>query len=449
MRGVPRERARDQLGRVVGDLDAEDARRAAHDRRELVGRVEVEPERQAEAVAQRRRQQAGARGRADQRERRQVERERARGRALPDDDVEPEVLERRVEDLLGGPVHPVDLVDEEHVARLERGEDRGDVALALERRARRPAGCRRRARCERSARATSCRARRPGEQNVVERLAARLRRLERDRELLLHALLADEVGEVRGRSERSSSSSASASTGASELRHAAARSACAHLLLDRKRRVDVASARSASSSDQPSSTSASRASVLRSPLGASARRAELLLQLEHHALRGLQPDAGDRLEALHVVAGDRAAELRRRRPRDDRERDLRPDPETPSSSSNSSRSSPSRTRRAAARPRARRVDLDRDLAVAEPLHRRRRRARGSRRRRRRRSGRRPTRPASRPRRRAIMRRASSAAAPSRGRSRLRARRPRGSGPALVEGEDRLHHSLTCSLSAWP
>ena len=40
--------------------------------------------------------------------------------ALAHDDVEPEVLERRIEDLLGGAAHPVDLVDEEHVARLDR-----------------------------------------------------------------------------------------------------------------------------------------------------------------------------------------------------------------------------------------------------------------------------------------------------------------------------------------
>ena len=62
------------------------------------------------------RQQPGARGRADQRERRQVERQRPRSGALADDDVEPEVLERRVEDLLDRAREPVDLVDEEDVA---------------------------------------------------------------------------------------------------------------------------------------------------------------------------------------------------------------------------------------------------------------------------------------------------------------------------------------------
>src|SRR5439155_14446359 len=92
-----------------------------------------EPERHPEAIAQRCRQQPGPRRRADERERRQVERQRARGRALPDDDVEPEVLERRIENLLDRTVEPVDLVHEEDVVALEPGEDRGHVAFALER----------------------------------------------------------------------------------------------------------------------------------------------------------------------------------------------------------------------------------------------------------------------------------------------------------------------------
>ena len=193
--------ARDELCRVVGDLDAEDAGRAAHDRRELDRAVVVEPEREAEAVAQRRRQQPGARRRADQGERRQVERQRARSRALPDDDVEPEVLERRIEDLLRRAVEAVDLVDEEDVARLERGQDRGDVALPLERR---PGDL---PDADTELVAHDLRERRlaepgrPGEQDVVERLAARLRRVERDLQLLLDPLLPDEVGE-RARPQR-------------------------------------------------------------------------------------------------------------------------------------------------------------------------------------------------------------------------------------------------------
>ena len=118
------------------DLDAEDPGRAPHDHAQLVGLVVLEPERHPEAVAQRSREQAGARRRADERERRHLQRERPRRGALSDDDVEPEVLQRRVEHLFDGAREPVDLVDEQDVARLERGQDRGHVALPLQRRPR-------------------------------------------------------------------------------------------------------------------------------------------------------------------------------------------------------------------------------------------------------------------------------------------------------------------------
>ena len=83
-------------------------------------------------VAQRCRQETGTRRRPDESERREVERERARRRPLADDDVEPEVFERRIKDLLDRAVQPVDLIHEENVVLLEPGEDRGHVALALE-----------------------------------------------------------------------------------------------------------------------------------------------------------------------------------------------------------------------------------------------------------------------------------------------------------------------------
>ncbi len=67
---------------------------------ELGRLVVLEPERHPEAVTQRRRQQARARRRADERELRHLERERPGGVPLADDDVEPKVLERRVEHLL-------------------------------------------------------------------------------------------------------------------------------------------------------------------------------------------------------------------------------------------------------------------------------------------------------------------------------------------------------------
>ena len=128
MRGVPREREAISAAPVGLELDAEQAGRAVDDQVELVRLVELEVGGEPEPVAQRAGQQAGPGGRADQRERRDVERDRGRARALADDDVDPEVLHRHVEHLLGRPRHPVDLVDEEDVALVHPGEDRGEVA---------------------------------------------------------------------------------------------------------------------------------------------------------------------------------------------------------------------------------------------------------------------------------------------------------------------------------
>ena len=95
----------------------------------------LEPVGDAEAVAQRRRQQAGAGGRADQGEGRQRQGHGAGAGALAEHDRQLAVLHRRVERLLDRAAEAVDLVDEEDAAGLQRGEEGGDVGLALERRA--------------------------------------------------------------------------------------------------------------------------------------------------------------------------------------------------------------------------------------------------------------------------------------------------------------------------
>src|SRR5262249_43981740 len=154
----------------------------------------------------------------------------------------------------------VDLVDEEDVARLERRQDGGDVALPLERRAGdlaeadaelAPHDLRERRLAE---------ARRAREQQVVERLAARLRRVERDRELLLDALLPDEVVERR-RPQRALQLllAAVVDDGRQQLAHAAFLNACRTWSSTGSDSSTPASARSASTIDQPSSTRASRA----------------------------------------------------------------------------------------------------------------------------------------------------------------------------------------------
>ena len=117
---------------------------------------------------------------------------------LADHDVEPEVLERRVEDLLDRAVNAMDLVDEQHVALLERGQDRGHVALALERRAGHRAQPHPELLADDLGERRLAEAGRADEQHVVESLAARLRGLEHDRELFLRPLLPHEVGEPAG-----------------------------------------------------------------------------------------------------------------------------------------------------------------------------------------------------------------------------------------------------------
>ena len=52
-----------------------------------------------------------------------------------DDQIQLEILHRWVEDFLDRGLQAVDLVDEQHVARLEVGEDRGEIPGALDHRA--------------------------------------------------------------------------------------------------------------------------------------------------------------------------------------------------------------------------------------------------------------------------------------------------------------------------
>ena len=137
MRGVPRERRAISPAPSASQAMPRMPAERAHDARQLLRRIELQALHDAEAVAQRRGQQAGARGGADQRERRQVELDRARGGALADHDVDLEVLHRRVQHFLDHRRQAVDLVDEQHVARLQVGQQRGEVAGALDHRARR------------------------------------------------------------------------------------------------------------------------------------------------------------------------------------------------------------------------------------------------------------------------------------------------------------------------
>ena len=122
-------------GRFLGDGKAEKTGRAADDLLDLLGRVIIDPPEEPESGAQRRGEQSRARRSADQREPLEMEPDRPGARAPVEDDVEPEVLHRRVEVLLDDPVHAMDLVDEEDPPLGQRGQNAGEIPGALEGRA--------------------------------------------------------------------------------------------------------------------------------------------------------------------------------------------------------------------------------------------------------------------------------------------------------------------------
>ncbi len=134
MRGVPRLRC--AIVARAGRLDphVEDARAALDDVLQFGGLVVIEVVHQAEAVAQRRGEHPRARRRADEREAFERQLQRFRIRAAVDDEVDLEIFHRRIEILFDHRAEPVNLVDEQHVAGFEGGEDADQVLRFFERR---------------------------------------------------------------------------------------------------------------------------------------------------------------------------------------------------------------------------------------------------------------------------------------------------------------------------
>ena len=187
--------ARDLQRAVVAERHRQDARAAPHDHLQLLDRIEIEADRNAEAVAQRVGEQAEPRRRGDQREAGEIDLDRARRRSLADDQVELEILHRRIEDFLDRRVQPVHLVDEQHVAVFEIGEQRGEVAGLGDHRA----GGRAEVDAELARHDLRQRrlaeAGRPDEQHMVERLAPALGRLDEHFQIGPHRRLPDELVE--------------------------------------------------------------------------------------------------------------------------------------------------------------------------------------------------------------------------------------------------------------
>ena len=123
--------------------------------------------------------------------------ERADG-PFADDQIELEILHRGIEDFLDRRIEAVDLVDEEHVARLEIGQERREIACPRQHRARGRAKTDAELARDDLGQRRLAETGRAREQHVVERLAARLRRLDEDREIVARLRLTDEFGETLG-----------------------------------------------------------------------------------------------------------------------------------------------------------------------------------------------------------------------------------------------------------
>jgi hypothetical protein len=101
----------------------------------LFGVVIIQPLANGKTRQQRRGQQAAARGRADEREARQRQAHAAGVGALVNNDVQLEILHRRIKIFLDGFLQAVDFVNEQNVALLQIGQQAGQVAGLLDGRA--------------------------------------------------------------------------------------------------------------------------------------------------------------------------------------------------------------------------------------------------------------------------------------------------------------------------
>ena len=162
-----------------------------HNLHQLLRRIHLQTEDDAEAVAQRRGERARARRRADEREPGQIQPDAARARPLADHDIQRVILHRRVEHLLHRMRQPVYLVDEEHVAAGEVGQDARQIARALDRRSAGDADVRAHLAGNDARERRLAQAGRAIEQHVVERIPSLARRLNVDVQAVLDGLLAD------------------------------------------------------------------------------------------------------------------------------------------------------------------------------------------------------------------------------------------------------------------
>ena len=271
-----------------------------------------------------------------------------------DGDRQLAVLHRGIEGLLDRAREAVDLVDEEDGARLERGQERGDVGLALERRAGGLARTGRSARRRRSAPARSCpgRAGRPAARGRAPRRAPRRRAIETPSCSLSASWPTNSSSRARAqRGVDARPRGARAGPGCGRRRGAdrsSPRRPCSAWAI-RSSGVSPgapSSSLSASCGLKPRPSRPSRASSRGSSprvitIGvARGARADLLAQLDDDPLGRALADPGHGLQPRGVAGRDGAEQLARRAAGEHGQRHLRPDRTARRSASGTGRAPP-------------------------------------------------------------------------------------------------------------
>src|SRR5581483_7159816 len=175
------------------NLHLQDLGRALHDNSQLLRRVELQPQHNPEPRTQRRGQQAGASGGRDKRKRMDIHGVSTGRGSLADDDVQLVILQRRIEQLLQRRLEPMHFVNEQYLVLADVGQNRSEIALDLQRRARGLLEVHAEFMGDDGGQRGLSQSRRAVEQNMVERLAAGTRRLDGHCEVFLHLGLADEL----------------------------------------------------------------------------------------------------------------------------------------------------------------------------------------------------------------------------------------------------------------
>ena len=183
--------AGDLIGALRHDVHVQNGGGPGDDLRELLRRVQLQPQRHAEPVPQGRGQLPRPGGGADQGEPGQVQPDGVGAGALAHDDVQGVVLHGRVQDLLHGPVQPVDLVHKEDVPLVEVRQQRRQIPGLLDGRARGDADARPHLLGDDPGQRGLAQAGRAVEQHVVQGLSPLLGGLDEHGQVVLRLLLAD------------------------------------------------------------------------------------------------------------------------------------------------------------------------------------------------------------------------------------------------------------------